>query len=59
MDIIFRTYTRPDHEPEKFGIKEEFPKNYLGQLVNQLLPSFLSKKWRIKKHQQSTRPNLP
>jgi sterol desaturase/sphingolipid hydroxylase (fatty acid hydroxylase superfamily) len=48
MDIIFGTYTCPGHEPEKFGIKEEFPKNYPGQLLYPLLPekagSFLLKK---------------
>lgn len=39
MDIIFGTYTCPPHEPEKFGIKEEFPKNYVGQLIDPLLPN--------------------
>jgi len=38
MDIIFGTYTCPDHEPEKFGIKEDFSKNYFGQLIQPLLP---------------------
>lgn len=38
MDLLFGTYTCPDHEPEKFGIKEEFPKHYVGQMVNPLLP---------------------
>jgi sterol desaturase/sphingolipid hydroxylase (fatty acid hydroxylase superfamily) len=38
MDIIFGTYTCPDHEPEKFGIKEDFPKNYPGQLIQPFLP---------------------
>lgn len=33
MDIIFGTYTCPDHEPEEFGIHEEVPKNYLGQML--------------------------
>jgi len=41
MDLIFGTYVCPDHEPEKFGIKEEFPKSYVGQLTHPLLP----KKW--------------
>lgn len=41
MDIIFGTYTCPDHEPEKFGIKEDFPKNYMGQMVYPLLPKSL------------------
>jgi sterol desaturase/sphingolipid hydroxylase (fatty acid hydroxylase superfamily) len=39
MDIIFGTYVCPDKEPEQFGIKEEFPKSYLGQLVHPLLPA--------------------
>ncbi len=38
MDIIFGTYICPDTEPEKFGIKEESPKTYLGQLIEPLLP---------------------
>ncbi|MCW3125060.1 MAG: Fatty acid hydroxylase superfamily protein [Bacteroidetes bacterium] len=38
MDVIFGTYVCPDHEPEKFGIREEFPKNYVGQMVQPLLP---------------------
>lgn len=48
MDIIFGTYTCPDHEPERFGIKEEFPKNYIGQMVHPLIPAFLMKKLRRK-----------
>lgn len=38
MDKLFGTYTCPDHEPEKLGIKEEFPKHYIGQLVHPVLP---------------------
>lgn len=37
MDIIFGTYNCPKHEPEKFGIPETFPQNYLGQLIQPLL----------------------
>jgi len=33
MDLIFGTYTCPDHEPEAFGIEEPTPQTYLGQLV--------------------------
>ncbi len=44
MDIIFGTYTCPDHEPEKMGIKEEFPKNYIGQMLHPVLPKKLGKK---------------
>lgn len=38
MDLIFGTYTCPGHEPDQFGIREEFPKNYLGQMIYPLLP---------------------
>lgn len=38
MDILFGTYSCPDHEPEKFGIREEFPKSYAGQLIYPMLP---------------------
>mgnify|MGYP000545438573 CR=1 FL=1 len=44
MDIIFGTYTCPDHEPEKFGIKEWFPKNYVGQIIYPILPKFVAKR---------------
>jgi sterol desaturase/sphingolipid hydroxylase (fatty acid hydroxylase superfamily) len=45
MDIIFGTYTCPDHEPKQFGIKETFPKNYVGQLLHPLLPEKVSRKF--------------
>ncbi|WP_299626694.1 sterol desaturase family protein [uncultured Tenacibaculum sp.] len=38
MDVIFGTYKCPDKEPEKFGIKEETPNSYIGQLLEPLLP---------------------
>lgn len=38
MDLLFGTYICPDHEPEKFGIQETFPENYLAQLVHPLRP---------------------
>jgi sterol desaturase/sphingolipid hydroxylase (fatty acid hydroxylase superfamily) len=38
MDLLFGTYVCPDKEPEKFGIHEEVPKNYLGQMIEPLLP---------------------
>lgn len=38
MDLLFGTYTCPDHEPEKFGIQEPFRKNYFAQLVEPFLP---------------------
>ena len=44
MDIIFGTYVCPDHEPAQFGIKEPFPKTYIGQLLYPLLPkNFIQK----------------
>jgi len=42
MDVLFGTYVCPNHEPERFGIQEDFPKSYVGQMVQPLLP----KKWR-------------
>lgn len=44
MDIFFGTYTCPKKEPDAFGIKEPFPKNYAGQLIHPLLPDRLGKK---------------
>jgi sterol desaturase/sphingolipid hydroxylase (fatty acid hydroxylase superfamily) len=44
MDILFGTYTCPDHEPEAFGISEYFPKTYIGQLIYPLLPQ----SWALK-----------
>lgn len=41
MDVIFGTYTCPDREPEKFGIKEETPHSYIGQLLEPMLPKKL------------------
>ena len=33
MDILFGTYTCPDHEPEAFGIEEQTSDNYVGQIL--------------------------
>lgn len=33
MDILFGTYTCPNHEPETFGIDEQTSDNYVGQLL--------------------------
>ena len=54
MDLLFGTYTCPDHEPEAVGIREEFPKHYLGQMLVPLLPTAWGKKvtqfpWRGRK----------
>lgn len=45
MDLLFGTYVCPDHEPEAFGIKEETPSNYLGQMIEPLLPRQLSQRF--------------
>ena len=52
MDIIFGTYVCPAKEPEQFGIKEEFSKNYLGQMLQPMLPNTLWKKIVKKKNNQ-------
>jgi sterol desaturase/sphingolipid hydroxylase (fatty acid hydroxylase superfamily) len=49
MDIIFGTYVCPPKEPESFGIKEEFPKNYIGQMLKPLLPNFIWKAYKAKR----------
>ena len=33
MDVIFGTHYCPDHEPEAFGIREDFPETYVEQLL--------------------------
>jgi hypothetical protein len=43
MDLLFGTYVCPPSEPEAFGIKEPFPKNYLAQLIKPVLPHFMIK----------------
>jgi sterol desaturase/sphingolipid hydroxylase (fatty acid hydroxylase superfamily) len=53
MDILFGTYVCPDQEPEHFGIKEEFPRNYLGQLVQTVVPGFFKKRIDKKKFKDS------
>ena len=39
MDIIFGTYVCPPNEPEQYGIKEQFPTTYIGQLLKPILPN--------------------
>ena len=34
MDILFGTYRLPAREPDAFGVREPFPKTYLGQLLH-------------------------
>ncbi len=33
LDILFKTHVCPNHEPNEFGIKEEFSSTYFGQLI--------------------------
>ncbi|MFT4599861.1 MAG: sterol desaturase/sphingolipid hydroxylase (fatty acid hydroxylase superfamily) [Arenicella sp.] len=51
MDVVFGTYKCPDKEPEKFGIKEETPNTYVGQMIEPMLPkkiwAFLNKKKKL------------
>jgi sterol desaturase/sphingolipid hydroxylase (fatty acid hydroxylase superfamily) len=54
MDIIFGTYKCPGHEPERFGIDEPVPKNYVGQLLEPMLPGFIVAKLRRLKKQQAS-----
>ncbi len=46
MDLLFGTYKCPDKEPEKFGIAEATPNNYLGQLLEPMLPKGWYEKWK-------------
>lgn len=41
MDLLFGTYVCPDHEPERFGLREPTARSYLGHLVMPLVP-----RWR-------------
>jgi sterol desaturase/sphingolipid hydroxylase (fatty acid hydroxylase superfamily) len=56
MDIIFGTYTCPGHEPERYGITEPVPKNYLGQILEPMLPKFIVYKLGLIKKQQQEPP---
>jgi sterol desaturase/sphingolipid hydroxylase (fatty acid hydroxylase superfamily) len=38
MDVLFGTYRCPEHEPERFGVSEPWPRSYWGQLVRPMLP---------------------
>jgi sterol desaturase/sphingolipid hydroxylase (fatty acid hydroxylase superfamily) len=49
MDKLFGTYVCPPKEPDNFGIKEEFPQNYTGQLLKPLMPATIWKKITNKK----------
>jgi sterol desaturase/sphingolipid hydroxylase (fatty acid hydroxylase superfamily) len=34
MDLLFGTYRCPDHEPEKFGIREKISPTWIGQMLH-------------------------
>jgi sterol desaturase/sphingolipid hydroxylase (fatty acid hydroxylase superfamily) len=44
MDLIFGTYVCPDHEPAELGIREEIPKDYVGQMLYPLAPRFFKER---------------
>lgn len=58
MDKLFGTYVCPPQEPEQVGIKEDFPKNYIGQLLKPVLPAVLWKKWIKKGNNINNPPSL-
>lgn len=46
MDLLFGTYRCPDHEPEKFGIREQISPTWIGQMLH---PFGIA--WRVSKAQ--------
>lgn len=52
MDIIFGTYVCPDHEPQQFGIKENFSTTYIGQILQPILPYRI---WKIIERENNDR----
>lgn len=54
MDIVFGTYVCPDHEPQTFGIAEDVPTTYLGQIVEPLLPRQLLAKRNVHHDRRNT-----
>lgn len=58
MDIIFGTYTCPKKEPDAFGIKEPFPKNYIGQMLHPLVPDKIGEKLIRKKEEEASKANI-
>jgi sterol desaturase/sphingolipid hydroxylase (fatty acid hydroxylase superfamily) len=49
MDKLFGTYTCPPQEPEQYGIKEDFPQHYVGQLLQPMIPGQSGKSSSSKK----------
>ena len=52
MDVIFGTYKCPTNEPEKFGIEEESPRTYIGQLIEPLMPKRIWNKFKTNAQQR-------
>jgi sterol desaturase/sphingolipid hydroxylase (fatty acid hydroxylase superfamily) len=52
FDIIFGTYVCPQAEPKAFGIKEDFPTTYFGQLLKPILPNSI---WNLVKRKKLKR----
>lgn len=59
MDLIFGTYVCPPKEPDSFGISEEFPKTYLGQMLKPMLPDFIWKRMTARKKSGPPTKGLP
>ncbi len=41
MDVLFGTYRCPPKEPDELGLREPFPRSYVGQLLHPMLPKGL------------------
>jgi sterol desaturase/sphingolipid hydroxylase (fatty acid hydroxylase superfamily) len=39
MDVLFGTYRFEDHEPPALGLKEAYPRSYVGQMLHPFRPS--------------------
>ena len=48
MDILFGTYVCPSNEPNEYGIQDDFPANYVEQLVNPVVPLKIRNKFKSK-----------
>ncbi|HEX3725784.1 MAG TPA: sterol desaturase family protein [Pirellulales bacterium] len=55
LDILFGTFYMPkDRKPENFGIPEEFPKDFVGQLVHPFARAFGKRQEESEKPLQNT-----
>jgi sterol desaturase/sphingolipid hydroxylase (fatty acid hydroxylase superfamily) len=46
MDVLFGTYRCPDHEPDRFGLRQPVAGTYLGHLIVPLLPRQAAEAYR-------------